>query len=468
MQVIDRRQFIIMDHPYEREDFKNITLQNGSILSYHEELPIQILGSTVLIGLAFSSTGEKVDLCNALEERYHWAGRWILIHDDQLYLDPCGSLGVFYGFSGDRLICSSSLRLITSQISTKWISNYQIKYNDGLPYMDYYPIPYTPYEGIKKMFPTQYINLKNGNLEIENEQWYDQFSEYSTEILYVKLKEKLLCIFENIGKEYGENVWIPLTAGVDSRTCIAVAKMAGIKFGAYTALRTNIDHWDKKAPKIICEKLGIKHFYMNDIGKNDSEREKTYDLHCGGKVSVGTDRTQFIANNDVPNAKDSIVLWGTAWEFYGRNFWGTFKIGKNNSERFDAWNHYSNGAICRSNIHEASLREWFDYVENHSMHTMDWRQRMYYEQRIGSWLSSAYQAIDLFDSDRISPVNCYDVFGILVNLVDRTFPSESRSDKRFQVRLINDFTPEISNIPYEKEKPFLHRAKRKIEKIFNL
>lgn len=465
MQVIDRRQFIIMDHPYKREDFKNISLSNGMILSYHEELPVRIKNNTILLGLVFSSIGETIELNDPIKERYHWSGRWILIHNGNLYLDPCGSLGVFYSFLNETMICSSSLRMLVEQTGAKWIANYQIKYNDGLPYMDYYPLPYTPYEGIKKMYPTQYLDMTKCIFHIENENWYNEFSEYSIDDLYSMLKKQLLCIFDNIGKKYGENIWIPLTAGVDSRTCIAVAQKAGLKFGAYTALRDNIHSWDKKAPRKICKKLGIPHFYMNDIGKNNPEREKLYDLHCGGRVSVGTDRQQFIVNNDVPDADSAIVLWGTAWELYGRNFWGTFEIGKDNAERFEAWDKYSDGAICKSNIHEKSLREWFDYVEKYSMHTMDWRQRMYYEQRIGSWLSTAYQAIDLFDSDRISPVNCYDILGLLANLVDKTFPDESRSDKRYQIRMIDEFLPKVKIIPYEKKANILNRLIRKIKKV---
>ena len=465
MQVIDRRQFIIMDQPYNREDFKGIVLHSGMILSYHEDLHIQIKEDTLLLGLAFSSETENITLENPLKERFHWSGRWILIHDDKLYLDPCGTLGVFWGYCGDKFVCSSSLNLMKSVLETEWIADYQIQYNDGLPYMDYYPIPFTPYRGIQKMYPTQYLDLLNHSFHSENELWYKQYSECSIEDLFTILCEKLLCIFKNISNMYGENIWIPLTAGVDSRCCVSLAQKAGIRFGTYTAIRDNIDGWDKKAPLLISKKLGIKHFYMNDMAVNNADRERMYDNHCGGKVSVGTDRTQFIANNDVPNAKDSIVLWGTAWELYGRNFWGVLNTCQNNAERLEEWNQYSGEAIYKSNIHTSSLKEWLSYVEENEMATMDWRQRMYYEQRIGSWLSTAYQAIDLFDSDRISPVNCYDIFGILMNLVDKTFPDGERSDKRYQTRIIEDFTPEISDIPYEKNKSYVYRIIRKITRM---
>lgn len=468
MELVDRRQFVIMDKPYVKEDFIQITLSCGLVLSYHKDLNVNIKGNSILLGHAFSCEEENVDLEKSITERFHWSGRWILISAKKMYLDPCGSLGVFYSSGIDsNFICSSSLRIIKEILGSEWIANYQIKYNDGLPYMDYYPIPYTPCSNIKKMLPTQFFDFESFEIKDEDEQWYDQYVLYSIDELYALLKKKLLKIFSNIGKQYNGKIWIPLTGGVDSRTCIALAKASGIRFGAYTALRDNINSWDRKAPARICKRLGIEHFYMDDRVASNQQREVIYDTHCGGKVSVGTDRNQFVANNDVPNASDSIVLWGTAWEVYGRNFWGTFDLGEQNDERLNSWNDYSQGAIYKSNIHLKSLTEWLNYVEQHPMHTMDWRQRMYYEQRIGSWLSGSFQAIDLFDSIRISPVNCYDIFGILINLVDKTFAPDSRSDKRYQIQLINEFIPEVADIPYEEKNTILIRAFRKLGRIFN-
>lgn len=465
IDLIDRRQFVIMNKPYYRENFNQILLPCGLYLSYHNELLVSKYGENILLGLAFSCEKEKIDLTNSVADRLHLAGRWILISPTELYLDACGSLGCFYGYDATNgIVLSSSLRIIQEILGSKWVADYHIKYNDGLPYMDYYPIPFTPYSGVNKMLPTQYFELKTLTIKQENEFWYDQYAALTVDELYFSLKEKLIQVFHSIRAKYNGNIWVPLTAGVDSRSCLALAKKAGLDFGAYTSLRNNINRWDCKAPTILCKRLGIDHFYMDDRGARSSERELIYDFHCGGKVSVGTDRNQFIANNDVPNSTNSIVLWGTAWELYGRNFWGTFELGKNNEERLAAWNTYCKGAINKSNIHLKSLGHWMDYIELNPMKTMDWRQRMYYEQRIGSWLSGAFQAIDLFDSVRIAPVNCYDIFGILFNLVDRTFSKDSRSDKRFQKWLINEYIPEVRDIPYEEKVSIVTKIFRKVKK----
>ena len=57
--MIDSKQFIIMDVPFEKEDFLHITLSNGKILSYHKDLHIEIVkdetgnGKICLLGWAF-------------------------------------------------------------------------------------------------------------------------------------------------------------------------------------------------------------------------------------------------------------------------------------------------------------------------------------------------------------------------------------------------------------------------------
>lgn len=458
--MVNRRQFIIMNQPYEAIDFNYLRLSCGLVLSYHKDLKVTESGEYTLIGHAFSCTKDDVEINEKFMET--WAGRWVLITHNAIFTDACGTLGLFYVDSKTTII-SSSLNLIKQVFPTHWTANYEIRYNDGLPYMDYYPIPSTPYYGIKKLLPTQYYSLSKGVLDY-HEEWYKKYSDLNIETLYQNFKDKLINVFVNIKKEYDGNIWIPLTAGVDSRTNIAIAKKTGMIFGAYTAQRNNVDAWDFKAPAKICKKLSIPHFYMDDRFSDNLKRKSDYEEHCGGIVTVGTDKDQYIKGNDVPNAEKAIILWGTAWEVYGRNFWGTFELGDSPDSRFEAWNQYSHGAITKSNVHEESLRYWFNYIDKHPMTYMDWRQRMYYEQRIGSWLSGAYQAIDLFDSVRISPVNCYDIFGILMNLVDKTFAKDSRSTKCYQERLIDEFVPELRFIPYEKQPSIVKRIYKKIKK----
>lgn len=65
--MIDSKQFIIMDVPFEKEDFLHITLSNGKTLSYHKELHIEIVkdetgnGKICLLGWAFQCEEKRKD-----------------------------------------------------------------------------------------------------------------------------------------------------------------------------------------------------------------------------------------------------------------------------------------------------------------------------------------------------------------------------------------------------------------------
>ena len=474
MNLIDRRQFIIAKTAYKNERFRTVQLNHGFILSYDIDLNVQIGKIGVLLGNAFSCTQEGIDLDSQEIEksRLTWAGRWILITENSLYLDATGSMGCYIYNKDGEVILSSSLHLLQSCTKASWIANYQIQYNDGLPYMDYYPIPYTPFEGITKILPSQYYCFQNNRAEYyQIDESYEIFRKFDIEELYSRFEYYLNNIFIAIKHKYDNNIWIPLTAGVDSRTNVALAVHNKMSFGAFTIKRENSEKWDLLAPKIICGKIRCKHIYYDDRDASNRKRESDFDQHCGnngGQVTVGTCRKQYIKGIDVPNAKHAVVLWGTAWERYGRNFWGMIPLCDTTEERFNEWAAQSNEILKSSNIHTMSIEKWLNEIEKHPLNPMDWRQRMYYDQRMGSWLSGLFQAYDLFDSTWIAPVNCGYVFGVLMNLVDKTFAAESRSDKRYQIMLINEYIPQVGKIPFDRDDYLLYKVYKKLSRVIQL
>ena len=273
MNVIDRRQFIIAKTAYKKDRFKSVQLRNGFILSYDIDLDVQQGKFGILLGNAFSCTQERIDLDNPEVEktRFTWAGRWILITEHYLYIDACGSLGCYVYNKDGEVILSSSLHLMKNFTKTSWIANYQIQYDDGLPYMDYYPIPFTPFKDIIKILPSQYYNFINNKAEYYHiDESYEKFREYDVEELYSRLTYYLNNIFITIKHRYDKNIWIPLTAGVDSRTNVALAVHNKMTFGAFTIKRENTKKWDILIPKLICGKIRCKHIYYDDRDASDT------------------------------------------------------------------------------------------------------------------------------------------------------------------------------------------------------
>lgn len=452
--IIDRRQFVIMETPYICEGFQSLQLPCGMVLSYHVDLPIHVFEEGIVLGVVFSSE-ENNDLKGFFENMQRYAGRWIAITKDCLYLDACGTLGVYYtgGQSGARIL-SSSLNLIRNLIDTEWTANFHLKYNDGLPYMDYYPIPFTPYKDVFKLLPSQYFSFQEMAPVLHTGKFGNSPESFQECIQFIE--NKFCNILRNINDQFHGNIWIPLTAGVDSRVVFSAAYHCGFPFSAYTCIRDNSDDWDLIAPKRICKKLKIPYIQLDDRNPDDPERLDCYFEHCGGVVSVGTDCGQFVKGNDVPNAKHSIVLWGCVWEVHRHYFFDL--IHSIDTDSF--WEK----TVKKSNIHRQSIEWWLQYIKDNK-NELDFLDRLYYDQRIGSWLSSSFQAIDLFDSIRIAPINCGELIGTLRKMASLVFTEDERIDARFEEQLIMDYCPSISRIPYKRRKPVFPELARRAKKV---
>lgn len=463
MQVVDRRQFIIMDKPYVREDFKNIILCNGMVLSYHEDLCIisnEKLG-IYLLGMAFSVNKNRIILDeNCENEKRYWAGRWVLINKTKLYLDCCGTLGCFYYNEHGRVIISSSLHLIKNIVKPQLQSNYQIKYGDGYGTFDYYPAPFTIYSNVFKLLPSQNIEIGKKDLKVNINQQYmvKKYNRLSREQIKTKVIEGLSWEMQNISQVFNDNIWIPLTGGVDSRTNLAVAMYSGIKFHTYTIKRNNTKKSDIYIPEKICKKLGRKNLLLSDLKNEVDDRKRIYEEHVA-HCSVGTEKRQFLANIDVPNAKKSIILWGTVWPSYIKHYHSFFEKGKDITERLKNINEICESILDKSLVHEKSMRAWLEHVEKNPIIGLDWRERLYIEQRVGGWESYAAQGFDLLDSVRISPINCQELIELLLSL------DVSSRDKSTQVSIIDKCCPKISKIQYGEKRSIIYRLYRKIRRI---
>ena len=462
MSVIDRRQFFIADFPFQRDDFKHIELKCGKIISYHKDLKVQIAGDNVLIGYAYRvDKVAEIDIASVkYTDRRNISGRFVLITDNLMYMDACGTLGLCYGFDKALHICvSSSLHLMKEALNCELISNYKVSYGDGHGILDYYPIPYTPLDGIWKLLPSQYIDLSNSRILQLDDYFSRRYKDKPLEWLQNRFTDEFVTLLKNIEREFGTEIWLPLTAGVDSRTILALLLKSGVQFSAYTSLRDNTKPNDRKIPLRLCKKIKVPHFYFDERGHSVKEREKIFDVHSSGFI-VGTERKQYLTGVDVPIERKAIVLWGTVWAGYIKPYQKIFLQNEDAESCLEQINAVSGGILDRSNIHRLSLHTWLTNVFNHPIPDIDWRERMYIEQRNGAWVSGAMQAIDLFDSVRVAPVNSQELLEILLSA------DVAPGDKGFQKKIISDCCLKIGKMPYGGEhKRIVRRIARKIVRL---
>ena len=477
MEKINRRQFIITENHYHVDGFLQKRLENGYWLSWDSELHIVENGPYILLGRAFSCTEEKkvIPDVDSLQQMRNWAGRWVLIYEDRIYTDICGTLGCYYGYSKTgEFAVSSSLGLVADFAEAEWTADYQIKYGDGNGLIDYYPIPETPYSGIKKLFATQFICLQHTNKILPRTD-YIRHSYLSVPIdqLEDQFIRGIRTEMKNISAEFGDEVWVTLTGGVDSRSVFAAAVDSGIPFHSYTVHRTNTRTADIERPKKISAMYKIPHLELDIRNPEKNNSAEIFDIHCAGDrkkgaLVVGTERQQYLAGVDVPVKNKAIVLWGTVWEASSRNYWNMLNPADDVQGRLRSISDLTGTIVMDSTFHERTLRAWLSYIEQNPMDSMNWKERFYYEERVGAWVSAAQQAYDLFDSERIAPINCQALFEMLRCMVIRSFAEDEHSDKRYQLQMIEKCCPELKKIPYGEEVRFSTRVTRKIRKILHL
>ncbi len=457
MRNIHRRQFIIMKARYNSEDFKTTDLSNGYYLSYHKQLNVQKNGSRFLFGEAFHIKHHKGIVLdeNVVQDMKNWSGRWILFDESNIYMDAGGTFGVFYGYDahGD-VVCSSSLALLSEVIpNSYWCSNYEIDRGD--PYFfDYYPGPYTPRNGIKALLPSQYISLSLGKIVNREDFDFSRYLGYDRNNLESMIIEQFEVLLKNIYAKFGDNIWLPLTGGVDSRTIFALLQHSEIPFSTYTIKRPDTMEYDYRIPRTICKKTGVLH-YLYDIEKKRNKSEETVKRseileHCGGRTTGGTEIGQYISSLDIPNGTNSIVLWGTVWEFGGGyySYLDKRKIEVTDSDRIiDCLSMLGGKSWRNSSVHVDSLNSWSSYIYENVVPGIGWTERLYWEQRIGAWLKYSYQMFDMFDSTRVSPINCQVLLEMMYALHRAWFPDGNIKRTITQQSIIDKCCPIISDIP---------------------
>ena len=99
------------------------------------------------------------------------------------------------------------------------------------------------------------------------------------------------------------------------------------------------------------------------------------------------------------------------------------------------------------------LTEWFEWAEKHPQPNLDWRDRLFLEQRQGGWLASKEQVFDLSMLERFPILNAATVYAHILGL-----PVSRRNASSVQQSVIERVCPELASIPFNpSDRTFLAR-----------
>lgn len=361
-----------------------------------------------------------------------WAGRWLLIGDDRLYLDAAGTLGCFYRTVGDRVWLSSSAGLLT-EVPEPLAARPDPRSLQGA--LSWYPQPRSRWPGVAALMSSQVLSLRDGSIEPRPLLAPIDPSRDVEETLTAWMTG-LATAMRRLPRD--RPLWLAATAGRDSRLLVALARSVDLPVTLYTQDHRNIRLADRLMTPRIAAVAGYEHVLVRRRRSTVLSHELV-ERHTGGQA---------------PPVPEQLLLEGL-WDF-GRGLalrGNGCGIGKGSFPRMylpeglDTVDQRVAALLAAyseppTSTAATGLREWAHWVEQTSQDHFDWRDRFRIEQRLGGWLSALDQQTDLSDMSCAQVANAASSYALVLSL-----PLELRLPGRHHLEIVGRLAPALLEFP---------------------
>jgi hypothetical protein len=375
-----------------------------------------------------------------------WSGRWILITGSEVHLDAGGLIGCFYRTiqhgSTTELWASSSPALVAT-IPGRQRSRYVgPKLHPGKG-MDWYPLPRSGLDGVNKLLPTQVLSLAPATdrrvLPRPALASVQQPATYKAAL--DALQRSLVTSLSHLREGSGD-VWLPLTAGFDSRLILAAARQADLSITTFTQHYPLMERGDLELPPLLASELGYEHRHLRPR-RFSRTRRALFDAQTAGHCVDG-DRRFFAHGQWEMIPEPAVILRGGVFELGRCYFHRKFPepVARDPAELIATRFHFGEFHPT-SSTHRSGISEWIEWTARTSQPGLDWRDRLYLEQRIAGWVSSIEQALDLTSYERAYIANSHTYMATVLAL-----PEAARLNSQHHIDLIARMAPRLLRFPF--------------------
>ena len=363
-----------------------------------------------------------------------WAGRWLLIGQEEVYTDAAALLNCFYGVRRDATTWASSSPALIRELVSPTSSErpvHKLSHNQGI---DWFPPPRAGFSGIRRLLPSQVLVTPEGTVAGRSLLTpLDPSTDYS--VLIKSLEERLRTALVEGLPTRGE-AWLALTSGYDSRVLLAIAAASGLSVRTYTQTFPWMGLGDRLIPRQLAKEIGAPHALITPKTYSNSAAQ-LYRQHSAGHVADDLDFRFFSRGQwDFANEGD-LCIRGHGVDMGRMRYFFDFPEALVSVERLmEGFGQELEASIS------GGMGDWLAWTSQRLEEGIDWRHRLHIEQRKGGWLASIEQALDLVDPVRFDPANAADTYALLAAI-----PASYRRESRHLVDVIERSCPALLGFP---------------------
>lgn len=368
-----------------------------------------------------------------------WSGRWLLIGPDRILSDASALLGCLYCRDrDDKLWISTSARLLIDHGlggEADLCDSRQLVHERGI---SWFPPPFTRFAPIQRLLPSQGLDPRSGETK-PRALMPVITTEAPVEDTMAWLETALTTAIVRLRNSEEQKLWLGLTAGYDSRLMLALAVQAGVALTAYTRLTPRMSLADRILPPQLALSVGYEHRTFIDRTP-PSDRRALVAEHAAGSISAGDALPLLKGTRD--------TLTGISFGGHGfalaSGFWNWRNLPEAMPEpavvadRFFELAREPAGSPARQGI-----EAWAGWARQTAQAGLDWRDRLFIEQRQAGWLAAKEQAFDMQRLERWPILNCGAIYAKLLSL-----PAPSREGSNLQAMMVSRLAQALGRFAY--------------------
>jgi hypothetical protein len=441
-----RRQYVLARAPFlAAEDWVSETLASGHVLSRCPELRRGDAldaegGRWVLLGRAVPTEAGRPDpLAEIADARTEavatlaedWTGRWLLIGPRAVLPDAGALLGCLHGRGDDGALLATSSPALGRRIGRAQPRATRdartLRHERGVSWT---PPPLTRLEGLRRLLPSQSLDLATG--EVRPRRLVPPLRPEGLDAVAARLAARLATALGHLAAEGPPH--LGLTGGADSRVLLAVAVAAGVPVRTFTRHTSRMSVADRVLPPRLAAAAGMPHEVHLDRPPT-GDRHTMLEAHCGGGVSAG-DALPFLAGTR--DALSGLLVGGHGFALAtGFGGWHGLPPAPVPADRLARFlGEPPDGPAA------AGLAAWLDWIARAPEAEMDWRDRLYVEQRAAGWLAAKEQVYDMQDAERVPLLN-----GAAIHADLLSAPVAQRRAGALQAAMVARAAPALAAFP---------------------